>query len=157
MARKIKRTWYNKKSGEYITKEYTYDHTSRKGKTLVGKSGRVYKKNIEALIDEINSREDLSDKEKRTTINSLNSLVNQRKRDKRKLTENGFWGTEADSKAAILLANAGYSVDEVSKMYNIPEKALLNEENWNGETFSYDGRSFLLQFGYTLDIFKEIQ
>ena len=36
------------------------------------------------------------------------------------------------------------------------EEALLDEENWNGETFSYNGRSFLLQFGYNLDIFKEI-
>ena len=46
-------------------------------------------------------------------VKILHSLVNQRKRDKRKLTENGVWGTEADSPAAILLANAGYSVDEV--------------------------------------------
>ena len=33
---------------------------------------------------------------------------------------------------------------------------LLNEENWNGDQFTYNGRSFALQFGYTINIFKEI-
>ena len=157
MARKIKRTYFSKKLGEMVTKEYTYEHTSKKGKTLVSKNGRTYSKNIEALKDEINSREDLSESEKRALTVNLDALVDQRKQDKRKLTTNGFYGTMSDSKVGRMLSNAGYSVEEVSKMYNINEEALLDEKNWNGETFSYDGRSFLLQFGYTLDIFKEIQ
>ena len=157
MARKIKRTWYNKKSGQYITKEYTYEHTSRKGKVLVDKRGRVIKKNLEQIKQDINSREDLNQSEKRALNINLDALVDQRKQDKRKLTTNGFYGTMSDSKVGRMLSNAGYSVEEVSQMYNIDEEALLDEDNWNGETFSYKGRSFLLQFGYTLDIFKEIQ
>ena len=157
MARKIKRTWYSKKLGKTITKEYTYEHTSRKGKVLVDKRGRVIKKNLEKVKQDINSREDLNESEKRALNINLDALVDQRKQDKRKLTTNGFYGTMSDSKVGRMLSNAGYSVEEVSQMYNIDENALLDEDNWSGETFSYKGRSFLLQFGYTLDIFKEIQ
>lgn len=157
MARKIKRTYFSKKLGQMVTKEYTYEHTSKKGKVLVDKRGRIIKKNLEKVKQDINSREDLNESEKRALTVNLDALVDQRKQDKRKLTTNGFYGTMSDSKVGRMLSNAGYSVEEVSKMYNIDEEALLNEENWNGETFSYKGRSFLLQFGYTLDIFKEIQ
>lgn len=157
MARKIKRTYFSKKLGQMVTKEYTYEHTSKKGKVLVDKRGRIIKKNLEKVKQDINSREDLNESEKRALTVNLDALVDQRKQDKRKLTTNGFYGTMSDSKVGRMLSNAGYSVEEVSKMYNIDEEALLNEDNWNGETFSYDGRSFLLQFGYTLDIFKEIQ
>ena len=167
MARKIKRTWYSKKLGKTITKEYTYEHTSRKGKVLVDKRGRVIKKNLEKVKQDINSREDLNESEKRALNINLDALVDQRKQDKKKLTTNGFYGTMSDSKVGRMLSNAGYSVEEVSEMYNIDENALLNEKNWEGETFIYkykeEGsneektRSFLLQFGYTLDIFKEIQ
>lgn len=166
MARKIKRTWYSKKLGKTITKEYTYEHKSRKGKTLVDKNGRINKKNVDKVKQDINSREDLDESEKRALTVNLDALVDQRKQDKRKLTTNGFYGTMSESNVGRMLSNAGYSVEEVSEMYNIDENALLDEDNWNGEKFTYKykekgseeekTRSFLLQFGYTLDIFKEI-
>ena len=156
MARKIKRTYYSKKLGKMVTKEYTYEHKSRKGKTLVDKNGRINKKNVDKVRQDINSREDLTAAEKRALNINLDALVDQRKQDKKKLTTNGFYGTMTDNDINRLFVNAGYSIEEVSQMYGIDEDELLNEENWNGDQFTYNGRSFALQFGYTINIFKEI-
>ena len=66
---------------------------SKRSRTLVGKNGRISqnsKKNVEALIEKINERTDLTKAEKSTLINDVKAYVDSYHQNGKKLTENGF-------------------------------------------------------------------
>ena len=66
---------------------------SKRSRTLVGKDGRITtnsKKNVQALVDQINSNVNYSEAEKITLVNDLYSYVDQAHLAKKKMTVNGF-------------------------------------------------------------------
>ena len=65
---------------------------SKRGLTLVGKSGRINHKNIEIFEQEIMNNPDYDDNTKLTLINPDRALVKARHQNERKLTTSGFFG-----------------------------------------------------------------
>lgn len=153
--KRVKRTYYSKKKDEWITKVYNYTGKSRRGLTLVGKDGRITpnsKKNVEKFIESIKNNISYNEAEKRTLINDLKAKILSYSENGKKLTTTGFMGMQEDSKVSRYLVNLGYTSSELSDLYEIPEDAILNEDNWSGDTFTYGGLSYLVQFNYTGDV-----
>lgn len=149
----IIRTYYSKKLGKYVTKTYEYAHKSTRGATLVSKTGKVNKKNVDKLKAEINASKDMNAAEKRATIINLDSLVKQRSKDGKKLTESGFWGTEESNDINRMLSNLGVDAEEAAFELGVSEDDILNEANWNGDIFM---GQWAFTFTYTGRVFKRI-
>ena len=135
----------SKKTG--ITKRYKYSHKSTRGKTLVGKGGRINKKNVEATHKAIENSNELTTVEKRAAHKELDAYVKVRHNQGKKLTTNGlramtmsddesFYEYADGYKYAKMFANAGYSPEEAAAQIGVDSEALLNPANWNGEVFT---------------------
>lgn len=160
---KIKRV--KSKSGkiyEYDASKYKYKHKSSRGLVLVSAKGKVNQKNVDKFKDIIDSNDSYTLKDKISLKARLDEYVYQRKSEKngKRLTSSGFLGhieaTKKDSnRVKRLMANAGYSPEEVAREYDIDIDELLNLDNWSGDTFTYQGRTYLFSFTYTGSIFSE--
>ena len=153
--KRVKRTYYSKRKDEWITKEYNYTGKSRRGLTLVGKGGRITsnsKKNVEKFIKSIKENPQYNEAEKRTLINDVRTQVLAYSSEGKKLTTTGFMGLQEEQKIPRMLVNLGYTSSELSAWYDIPEEEILNNDNWSGDTFTYGGIAYLVQFNYTGDV-----
>lgn len=157
MKRNITRTWTTK-SGITKTKTYTYTGKgkSRRGLTLVGKGGKINKKNIDKFKNEINADNSLTAAEKRGLIADLNIIAKQRVKDRSKLTTTGFYGELANTKVSTLLANAGYSIEEAAAELGVSESDILDSGNWYGDVLTIGAASWTVKFTYTGSIFTAI-
>lgn len=159
MNKQIKRTYYSKKLDKYVTKIYNYSGKSRRGLTLVGKNGKITansKKNVEAFEKWIKNNPTYNDAEKRTLINDLRARVLVYHQNHMKLTSSGFMGAQQDDSITRLLTNLGYTSQELADEYDLPESAILNAENWQGDTFSWNGLIFQINFTYTGSVFMPV-
>ena len=145
------------KSGKvytYDASRYKYKHKSTKGLTLVGKGGRVDKKNIQKFKDVIDANATYSDSEKRYLKADLDAMVNQRSKSGQKMTTSGFMAHLEKSKISKMFTNAGYSTAEVASQYGISEAELLDTTRWNDDKFtSSSGVVYTFTFTYQGDIF----
>lgn len=157
MKRNITRTWTTK-SGITKTKTYTYTGKgkSRRGLTLVGKNGKINKKNLEKFKNEIKADNSLTTAEKQGIIADVNIMAKQRAQEGRKLTTTGFYGELQNTKISRLLANAGYSVEEAANELGITETDILNTSNWSGDIFRFAGITYQVKFTYTGSLFTAI-
>lgn len=146
--RVVKRTYYSKKAGKYVTREYTY--RSGKSTTLVKKGGKVNQEAIDRVKAEIDARDDLSPLEKKYAKNDLDDLVWIRSKNKKKLTENGFWGKQSENDIDRLLANLGTDADELADLYGISTSEIYDEDNWTSDTFTAGGVIYAINFTYNL-------
>ena len=162
--KKVKRSYYNKRLGKFVTKTYTYNKSyskSTRGKTLVTNSGKVNVKNLNKVIEEINNS-DLTYSQKLTEINNLKATVSQRAANKKKLTTSGYRSIQhASSSVEVFLSNVGWTADEVASRYGIPVEEVLNQANWSGNIFEcYDNngnyRRFRVRFDYYGDVLVEV-
>lgn len=156
MARKVTRTWYNKKLGKYITKTYEYNHPSKKGLTLVDKRGRILTKNVTTFKESILNNTDFNEPQKRALIDDLNMYIQERHKHKNKLTTTGFMGTQSNTDITRFLANAGYSVEELAGEIGENENDILNENNWYDNMLHINGRTFKFNWTYTGNFIEEI-
>lgn len=156
MARKVTRTWYNKKLGKYITKTYEYNHPSKKGLTLVDKRGRILTKNVNTFKDSILNNTEFNEPQKRALIDDLNMYIQERHKHKNKLTTTGFMGTQSNTDITRFLANAGYSVEELAGEIGENEDEILNENNWYDNMLHINGRTFKFNWTYTGNFIEEI-
>lgn len=132
------------KSGKiylYDASKYKYKHKSTRGATLVGKTGKINRKNINKYEDAIRASADLTEGEKINLINKLEAEISARHKRGEKLSTTGFEGTQAEDEIDRMFANAGVSTEDVAVEYGIPEDELRNPDNWSGNTFSYGGRT----------------
>lgn len=155
--KKITRTW-KLKDGTIRTKTYKYDtkFKSRKSKTLVSKSGKINKKNVQEFKDEIMKSSEYNDAEKRTLINDLNIIVRKREKDRRKLTVNGFLGEISDEAIDRMFANAGASVEEVAAWYDLDEADIRDKKNWSGDTLTIGKKSYRFSHNYNAGLLEAI-
>ena len=144
------------KSGKvytYDASKYTYKHKSTRGLTLVGKDGRIDKKNIQKLKDRIDANTSYSTSEKRYLKADLDAMVKQKHKAGEKMTTTGFFGHLESDKIAKMFTNAGYSIKDVATIYNISETELLDTNRWSGDTFTAStGKTFTFKFTYQGDI-----
>lgn len=143
------------KSGKvytYDASRYKYKHKSTRGLTLVGKNGRINKKNIQKFKDLIDNNPSYTPAEKRYLKADLDALVAQKHKSGKKLTTTGFLGHLESDKVSKMFTNAGYSAAEVAADYGIPEAELLNPNNWVGNQFKFGTIAFTFNFTYQGDI-----
>lgn len=137
----------------YDASRYKYKHKSTRGFTLVGKDGRIDKKNIQKFKDLIDSNSSYSAAEKRYLKADLDAMVAQKHKAGQKLTTTGFMGHLETNKISKMFANAGYSTADVAKEYEILEADLLDAKNWSGNQFKNGGVILTFNFTYQGDIF----
>ena len=152
--RRVTRTYWSKKKNQFVTKVYQYKSTSRRGKTLVGKTGRVNQKNIDAFKEQIRNS-NANEAEKRTLIADLDALVHQRHNSKKKLTTTGFLGKMRRDAPSRFLSNAGYSTEEFAEETGLDEADILDPRNWEHGILTVDGRHFKFSFTYTGELYEE--
>lgn len=143
------------KSGKvyiYDADKYKYKHKSTRGLTLVGKNGRIDKKNIQKFKDTIDANKAYTAAEKRYLKADLDAMVAQRHKANQKLTTTGFLGHLESDKISKMFTNAGYSTAEVAAEYGLSEAELLNPKNWAGNEFTSGGRALTFTFTYQGDI-----
>ena len=141
---------------QYDASKYKYKHKSTRGKTLVGKSGKVNKKNIDALKADIDLDPRYNKYEKMYLKADLDALVKKRHIFGEKLTTSGFFGKQADDSISRMFINAGYDPELAAAMYGIDLDALLDPANWTGSTFIYGNKTYEFKFTYTDDILVEV-
>lgn len=143
------------KSGKiytYDASRYKYTHKSTRGLTLVGKNGRVDKKNIQKFKDLIDNNNSYTAAEKRYLKADLDAMVAQKHKAGQKLTTTGFLGHLESNKISKMFTNAGYATFDVATEYNIPEAELLNPNNWAGNQFKFGAINLTFNFTYQGDI-----
>ena len=138
---------------------------SRKGYTLVSANGRVMRKRVAALKEQIMASK-RSKALKEELINELDAFVNDRKLKSKKLTETGFFGHAqkviynkrgGDEQAIrIMIANMGYTPGQLAKEYGLKVSDLLNPANWKKDVLTIGDRQYKLIFGYTGNVFEAI-
>ena len=157
MARMVRvRSWYSKKLGKTITKTYIYEHKSTRGKTLVGKNGKVNKKNVDEFIKEINNNPELSAVQKRTMVNELRAEIRDRVHNNKKLTTTGFAGQRADTDVERMFYNVGIDPEEIAAEQNIDILDLIDKRNWAGDVFTINGVKYKFSFTYTGNSFVRV-
>lgn len=154
MKHTVKRTW-TRADGTKVTKTYTYEGKSRKGKVLVNAKGQINYKNVKAFKKEIQDSS-ATTAEKRTLLADLDSRLRERKRNKKKLTTTGFAGLQQDEKIERMFANAGYSLSEAASEFGLTEAELLDPKNWNNDTYTEKGVQYAFTFSYTGALFNKI-
>lgn len=154
MKHTVKRTW-TRADGTVVTRTYSYEGKSRKGKVLVNAKGQINYKNVKKFKDEIqNSSASIA--EKRTLLADLDSRLRERHRNKKKLTTTGFAGLQQDEKIERMFANAGYSPSEAASEFGLTEAELLDAKNWNDNIYTEKGVQYAFTFTYTGALFNKI-
>ena len=149
-TKRIKRTWWSKSQGKYITRVYEYETVktggrvttksrSRRSKLIVGKNG-VYQDRLEELLTAT------SDPAMRAEIKAK---VREAVRKKEKMTIKSLLSKISESKIEKAFINAGYTEKEILDELGVPRDVLFNEENWSGSEFSYGGAVYDFVFTYT--------
>ena len=124
---------------EYDASKYKYGKTgSTRGKVLVNSKGVVNTKNVAKYKAQIMSSSELTDVQKDTLVNTVDSWVFDRKRRKTKLTTTGFEGIIADDSRTRMFANAGWSIDDAADELGISVADLLDEDNWTKDEFTFE-------------------
>lgn len=154
MSKKFKTV--KSKSGKIYTYDaarYKYTHKSTRGLTLVGKNGRIDKKNIQKFKDIIDASTEYTSAEKRFLKADLDAIVKQKHKSGSKLTTTGFLGHLESNKIAKMFVNAGYSTADVAAEYGVSEADLLDPANWMGNQFRHGSEVLTFQFTYQGAIF----
>ena len=149
-TKKVKRTWWSKKEQKYITKTYEYTKIKKDGKVtttsrtrrsklIVGKNG-VYEDRLKALLD---TTDDI------TVKAEIKAKVREAVRKGEKLSTKSLLSKVADSRIEKMFINAGYTEPEILAELGIDREDLFNQENWDGSTFSFGGKTYDFVFGYT--------
>ena len=150
-TRKIKRTWWSKKQGKYITKIYEYETVktasgkvttkarSRRSKLIIGKNG-VYEDRLQDLLA---AAPDVSVRAE------IKAKVRESLRKGEKLSVKSLLSKISESKIEKAFINAGYTEEEILDEIGISRSDLFNEKNWDGSVFTYGGNVYDFQFSYT--------
>lgn len=146
----VKRTYYSKKTNDWVTKTYTYDYGQKRGgksKVLVGKNGKVYKDRIEALLKDIQDPATKAD---------AKAQINQAIRSKERLTERSLASKVAYDSYEKMLINAGYTIESFESETGIKFSEFSNDKNWKGNILTVAGISYAYNFNYEGNILRKI-
>lgn len=143
----VRRSYFSKKAGKIITKEYQYEvkppkpkRTQAASKLLVTKAGKVNVKNIKRLVKEFNlghfNENDVFVPEGQLGA-EINLILKGAARHKQRLT-----GFEALAKGTTeqrerMLLNAGLTFDDLNEK-GISRTAWLNPKNWRNGAKTYE-------------------
>lgn len=166
MIKTVKRRWVNK-NGQFVEKTYQYDssvykkQSDKKSKNLVyTKSGKLKKTKVLEIYNT------LLEKGKVTKFTGLADITrkieNMRITSKSKVLNNISAETVIASymKDSLLkmLANTGYSVEQLATKLGVSVAELLDKENWssaNGQQYfkTPDGDEYRFEYKYDDEVF----
>ena len=152
-------------------KKQTFGKTNR-SRRLVGKNGQYNaqnKKNHDALVREIESRDDLTLKQKQDLIKDLDVYIDVHRKNGKTGSVNGFWSKELkitkedralmseeelkEARAMLKMekafSNMGLDVDELAGELKTTRKDLLDKNNWSGNILTIDGKNYYFRFTYS--------
>lgn len=154
--KKVNGKYWSKKKQQWTYYHYEYDktYTNKKGGRsylVVGKGGRVTKQ-YEERIEQLKEGKTFAQRR------DIDIFVKQAIKEGRKLSIKSLKAVIATTRIESTIINTGWTVDEVCNYLNVPREALLDEENWHKDEFTYNGRKFIFQFqkNYQGPIFMEV-
>ena len=143
--RTVVRKYFSKRKNEWVTKTYEYNaKKAKRSDLIVGKSGKVYKDRLKKL------RDSLSDPNDQYELDLL--IENQLYKKDPRISERTLRSMLSDSKIEKAIINTGYTPEELAAEMGIDVMDLLDEDNWDGSTFSFGGDSWDFEFRYEGDI-----
>ena len=146
--RTVVRKYFSKRRNEWVTKTYEYNAKKvKRSDLIVGKSGKVYKDRLKKLRD---SLDDPSDQYELDLI-----IENQLYKKDPRISERTLRSMLADSKIEKAIINTGYTPDELAAEMGINVMDLLDEDNWDGSTFTFGGKTWDFEFRYDGSIMIE--
>ena len=139
--RTVVRKYFSKRKNEWVTKTYEYNaKKAKRSDLIVGKSGKVYKDRLKKL------RDSLSDPNDQYELDLL--IENQLYKKDPRISERTLRSMIANSKIEKAIINTGYTPEELAAEMGIDVMDLLDEDNWDGSTFSFGGDSWDFEFRY---------
>ena len=139
--RTVVRKYFSKRKNAWVTKTYKYNaKKAKRSDLIVGKSGKVYKDRLKKLRDSLNDPNDQYE---------LDLLIeNQLYKKDPRISERTLRSMLAGSKIEKAIINTGYTPEELAAEMGIDVMDLLDEDNWDGSTFSFGGDSWDFEFRY---------
>lgn len=139
--RTVVRKYFSKRKNEWVTKTYEYNvKKAKRSDLIVGKSGKVYKDRLKKLRDSLDDPNDQYE---------LDLLIeNQLYKKDPRISERTLRSKLAGSKIEKAIINTGYTPEELAAEMGIDVMDLLDEDNWDGSTFSFGGDSWDFEFRY---------
>ena len=139
--RTVVRKYFSKRKNEWVTKTYHYNaKKAKRSDLIVGKSGKIYKDRLKKL------RDSLSDPNDQYELDLL--IENQLYKKDPRISERTLRSMLAGSKIEKAIINTGYTPEELAAEMGIDVMDLLDEDNWDGSTFSFGGDSWDFEFRY---------
>ena len=135
----VVRKYFSKRKNEWVTKTYEYD-TRAHSPLIISKKGKVYEDKLKRL------RNSLSDPNDQAELDLL--IENQLYKKEPRISERTLRSMLAGSKIEKAIINTGYTPDELAAEMGIDVMDLLDEDNWDGSTFSFSGDSEDYEFRY---------
>ena len=147
MKKVVTRTYYNKKLGEFVTKTYEYEYSKAKiSPLLVDKNGKVYENRVKEFTKDM----DVYDK---AEVEQYIKFYSQHKKRVRMRT---IQSKMADSAIEKMIINTGRSAGELASEIGVDEADLLDEMNWDGSNFVFNGAVYSFEFKYTGALFTRV-
>ena len=139
--RTVVRKYFSKRKNAWVTKTYEYNaKKAKRSDLIVGKSGKVYKDRLKKL------RDSLSDTNDQYELDLL--IENQLYKKDPRISERTLRSMLSSSKIEKAIINTGYTPEELAAEMGIDVMDLLDEDNWDGSTFSFGGDSWDFEFRY---------
>lgn len=160
--KRVVRRYYSKKLGEYVEKTYEYKEYKnvRTPKLFDVKSGHyvLREKEWNEFINKIKLDTSMTGAEKITIKNDLERVKNDILRGKsnyktqkgrlRRIDESSMLARVSENKTERMALNMGYSTQELADMIGVTEEDILNRKNWEWDTFSLGGNTWIFTFKY---------
>ena len=146
--RTVVRKYFSKRRNEWVTKTYEYNaKKAKRSDLIVGKSGKVYKDRLKKL------RDSLSDPNDKYELDLI--IENQLYKKDPRISERTLRSMLADSKIQKAIINTGYTPEELAAEIGINADDLLDENNWDGSTFTFGGKTWNFEFRYDGSVMVE--
>lgn len=147
-TRIVKRTYYSRKQGKYITKTYEYKRDkAKKSLLLIGKHGKIYKERLDNFLS------NLSEMDKYEAL----VHIDYAKDKNMQLSERKLKAMLSDNKIDRMLINLGRSAEDLATEIGVSAEDIYNEKNWKGGQFISGDNAYEVDFTYTGTIFKKVK
>ena len=150
--RTVVRKYFSKRKNEWVTKTYEYNvKKAKRSDLIIGRTGKVYKDRLEKLRSSLSAM-DQYELDRRITHQL--AMYNNYGENPR-ISERTLRSMISNSKIEKAIINTGYTSEELASELGIDVADLLDENNWDGSTFTFGGKTWDFEFRYDGSIMVE--
>ena len=142
----VVRKYFSKRKNEWVTKIYEYDKRA-KSPLIINKKGKVYEDKLKRL------RDSLTDPNEQDELDLI--IENQLYKKNPRISEKTLRSMLAGSKIEKVIINTGYTPEELAAEMGINVADLLDEDNWDGDIFKLNDRTWNFEFKYDGSVMTE--